>query len=227
MPAQPAPRTTEIQSETTELSQPPSRLRWVGLFLLNTCLVYVCAMYISPMLAGRWFGLVAPVLNIRTSTPSGDWYLSHLEVVTILPALIAGYIDIGRFTPSIVGRRIAEQRSVSAGTWAWLVPTVLLIYKMLRFHPPTSVLVGPSISAFAYLFDIQKVMPTLANPLASDPQRVLVQMYVTAPFYAGLAYSLGALARQRQWARRTSGQRLMKFLRSAPKTAPEANDKIE
>jgi hypothetical protein len=38
----------------------------------------------------------------------------------------------------------------------------------------------------------------LANPLASDPVRVLAQMTITAPFYAGIAYSLGALASKHQ-----------------------------
>lgn len=36
-------------------------------------------------------------------------------------------------------------------------------------------------------------MPTFADPLASDPVRVFAQMFVTAPFYAGVAYSFGAM----------------------------------
>jgi hypothetical protein len=49
-------------------------------------------------------------------------------------------------------------------------------------------------TAWRYFFEIQRVIPTFRNPLAGDPVRVLAQMYVTAPFYAGVAYSLGALA---------------------------------
>jgi hypothetical protein len=41
-------------------------------------------------------------------------------------------------------------------------------------------------------------MPTFANPLASDPERVVAQIFVTAPFYAGLAYSVAALAAKRK-----------------------------
>jgi hypothetical protein len=48
-------------------------------------------------------------------------------------------------------------------------------------------------TSIKYFFDIQKVMPTWANPLVSDPTRVAAQMFVTAPFYAGVAYSVGAL----------------------------------
>jgi hypothetical protein len=53
-------------------------------------------------------------------------------------------------------------------------------------------------TALKYFFDIQKVMPTSANPDASDPVRVVAQMFVTAPFYAGVAYSVGALLSKHQ-----------------------------
>jgi hypothetical protein len=48
-----------------------------------------------------------------------------------------------------------------------------------------------------YFFDIVRVMPVMPHQrafLVSDPIRVWAQMSVTAPFYAGVAYSLGALA---------------------------------
>ena len=66
---------------------------------------------------------------------------------------------------------------------------------MALFSAPSSVLFGASMSAFSYFFDIQKVMPTLANPLVSDPIRVLRQLYLTAPFYAGVGFSVGSLLR--------------------------------
>ena len=71
---------------------------------------------------------------------------------------------------------------------------MVLLYSMLQYHPPSSVLFSSSMTAIKYFFEIQKVMPTSANPLASDPTRVWAQESVTAPFYAGVAYSLGALA---------------------------------
>jgi hypothetical protein len=150
-------------------------------------------MYLSVILVGRWFAWVAPALNIPRGIAPADWYLRHLEVVTIVPALIAGYIDLVRILPATVGKQIGEWRSGSAGAWAWAIPTAVLVFRMLTFHTPSSVLFGTSMSAFKYFFDIQQNMPTFANPLASDPVRVLAQMSVTAPFYAGLAYSLGAL----------------------------------
>jgi hypothetical protein len=75
---------------------------------------------------------------------------------------------------------------------------LVLAYKMLRYQAPSSVLIGTSMSAFRYFFDIQTSMPTIANPTATDPFRALAQIIITAPFYAGVAYSLGALASKRK-----------------------------
>lgn len=169
-------------------------LMWVGLFLLNTFVVYGCSMQLSPILVGRWFAWVAPALNIPHSIPPADWYLQHLEAVTIIPAPIAGYIDLVRILPAIVGKQIGESRSGATGVWVWTIPTAVLVYRMLTFHATSSVFSGVSMSAFKYFFDIQPVMPTFTNPLVSDPIRVVAQISVTAPFYAGAAYSLGALA---------------------------------
>ena len=73
-------------------------------------------------------------------------------------------------------------------------------------------------SAIKYFFDIQEVMPTMSNLFASDSIRVVEQMTVTAPFYAGIAYSLGALGSKHQ---------LLKKLFTAekhdePPTSPES-----
>jgi hypothetical protein len=63
---------------------------------------------------------------------------------------------------------------------------------MLRYHPESSVFIGTAVTRFGYFFDIQKVGPTW------DPVRVADQLLVTGPFYAGVAYSLGAfLAKHR------------------------------
>ena len=155
-------------------------------------------MNLSQWLVFHWFGWVAPILQISTSIPATDWYLQHFELATILPALLVGYINVARFFPATVRSYLHEGQSGSIAAWAWSVPTVVLIYRMLMYHPPSSVLLGTSVTAIEYFFDIQKVMPTLANPLASDPVRVLAQMSITAPFYAGVAYSLGALASKHQ-----------------------------
>jgi hypothetical protein len=162
-------------------------------FALHTAIVYTCALRISGYLVGRWFAWFVPVLHISTDVLGPDWYLQHLELVTIVPALIAGYINVVRFAPAIVGRPIWDARFDSAINWAWSIPTLILLYRMSQYHAPSSVLFGSSMTAIKYFFDIQKTAPTWANPFASDPVRVVAQMFVTAPFYAGVAYSAGAL----------------------------------
>jgi hypothetical protein len=186
----------EPSTEAPEVNPP-----WFGpipAFALHTAIVYTCALHISMFLVGRWFAWGAPILRIPSRVPPADWYLQHLELVIIIPALLAGYINVVRFVPAIVGRSIWDNRFDSAVRWAWSIPTLVLSYKMLQYHAPSSVLFSTSITAMKYFFDIQKVMPTWANPLASDPSRVAAQIFVTAPFYAGVAYSVGAFLSKHQ-----------------------------
>jgi hypothetical protein len=156
----------------------------LGALGLHTLAVYVCAVHLSPWLVGRWFAWGARILQISATTLPADWYLQHLELASIVPAVLLGYI--------------AARQSGSVATWAWGIPTLVLAYGMLRYHAPSSVLFGSSMSAVRYYFDIEHTMPTMMNPTASDPVRVLAQMTVTASFYSGVAYSLGAWSAKRQ-----------------------------
>jgi hypothetical protein len=82
-------------------------------------------------------------------------------------------------------------------TFAWIVPTIILVYKLITFSEPYgSVLGSPSLSRFSYFFEIQRSMPRFFIPGFGgvDPIRAATQMFVVAPFYSGLAYSAGAIA---------------------------------
>ncbi len=158
---------------------PPPRTRFAA-FALHTFAVYFIALHAAPWMIGRWFAWFAPVLHLSTSTPPADWALQHIALVVIVPSVLAGYVTV--------------RQSFTLAPWAWAVPTGVLIYKMLVVQDTNrSVLTGTSVSVFKYYFDIQQVMPTFSNPLASDPVRVLAQLAITAPFYAGVAYAIGAL----------------------------------
>jgi hypothetical protein len=189
------------QSQAGKLSQDFMRgaWRWGGsltTFGIQTLLVYASAVHLSPWLVYHWFGWIAPILRISISIPATDWYLQHLELVTTSPAAIVGYISITRFHPFTVGSLIGKNQVDSIAVWAWVVPSIVLGYKMLLlYHAPTSVLYPTSVSAaIKYFFDIQTVMPTRENLFTIDPERVLTQMTITAPFYSGVAYSFGAWA---------------------------------
>lgn len=184
---------TESESDQTAPAATPSRIPWLGLFLLDTFLVYVLAIHLSPMLVRIWLVWIVPATGIQSSVTPANWYLRHLELATLIPAFIAGYIDIGRFIPATIGKQIATWRSGSAACRVWIIPTAVLLWGMFSYHAPSSVLYGSSMSAFRYYFDIQRVMPTFSNLFGSDPVRLWSQMSVTAPFYAGVAFSAGAL----------------------------------
>jgi hypothetical protein len=164
-----------------------------GALGLHILAVYLCAIHISPWLISRWFAWLAPVLHATTSTPPGNWYLQHFELASAIPAAFLGFI--------------AARRVDSVATWAWVGPVLILAYKMLVYRAPSSVLVGTLISAFTYFFDIQTSMPTMDNPTASDPVRALAQLMITAPFYAGVAYSAGAVVAKQNLHRKILGSR--------------------
>jgi hypothetical protein len=182
-----------------------SPLGYFAAFILHTYLVYTCAIHLSQWLVFHWFRWVAPIFNVSTSIPPPDWYLQHFELMTILPALVMGYINVARFLLNTV-RTLMHEVHHSIATWAWVLPTLVLLYRMREYRAPASVLYGTSITALTttlkYFFVIQTVAPTLQNPfIGGDPIRLWAQFSVTAPFYAGVAYSLGALLRSGTFAR--------------------------
>jgi hypothetical protein len=177
-------------------------------FIFDTVIVYVFALHISGMLVPRWFALVAPLLHIPVHGRPPDWFLQHLEWATIIPALVAGYINVGRFVPALVGRPVNEGRSASAAMWAWVVPTLVITWGVLQYYAPSSVLFDTSSSAIKYFFEIQHLY-------VGDPIRRVAQVTATAPFYAGIAYSLGAfLSKYRTVARFFSLNNRGKYLKA-------------
>jgi hypothetical protein len=170
-----------------------------GRLAVHTLLVYVCALHLSGWLVSRWFILIAPLLQISSNARPEDWYLQHLELVTLVPALVVGYFNVFRFAPAMLGGPKDGIFSSSTARWAFVVPTGILCYELLTYRTPKSILYDRSLydrfmQAVRYFFSILPEAPKIWNLSASDPVRVLAQMTVTAPFYAGIAYSAGALA---------------------------------
>jgi hypothetical protein len=152
----------------------------------------VCGTHFGPWLLSRWFVWILPLAGM-TRTPTGDDYLQYFEVASFVPAFVVGYVLSRHF------RLLA--------TWAWIVPTVVLVYKLLTFTDPyASVLVPHFSTRFSYFFVIQRTMRTLTPGFGGvDPVRVAQQMSVVAPFYAGLAYSIGAFATRHNILKQFSG----------------------
>lgn len=155
----------------------------IGYFALHTTAAAICGVHLGPWLLSRWYAWVLPLLGMSSHTPTGNDWLQHFELVSIVPALVIGYLVSKRF-----GR---------LATCAWILPTIILAYELLRFtEPHVSVLAAPhSSTRFQYFFVIQRTAPTFAPGFGGvDPVRIALQMSTVAPFYAGLAYSAGALA---------------------------------
>jgi hypothetical protein len=154
------------------------------MYVLHTAMVYLCALTCFPWLVSRWFAWVEPFVHISESTSGTDWYLHHLATVNLALALAVGY-GMAR------GAR-------AAAIWAWSVPTLLLIVKMMQFANRSStgsvLYTGtPTMSAIEYFFGILPRIPSAGISSAVDYERVWAQLTTTASFCAGIGYALGAL----------------------------------
>lgn len=155
----------------------------VGSFALHTTAAAICALHFGPWLLSRWFAWIVPLTGMAYHAPTGNDWLQHFELTSIVPAILVGYV-LSRHFPGMATR-------------AWILPTLILAYKLLTFTAPySSILIAPHVSTrFFYFFDIQRTMLTLTPGFGGvDPIRSAEQITVVAPFYAGVAYSVGALA---------------------------------
>jgi len=156
----------------------------IGSFALHTTAATFCGIFFGQWLLSRWFVWIVPLLGISPAKPRADYWLQHLELVSVIPALLFGALVVRYF------KRLAS--------WAWVVPAMVLSYKLLTFtKPDASVLASADPwSRFSYYFVIQQHMPAFSRGLVfagSDPIRVAEQLNVTVPFYSGIAYSVGTL----------------------------------
>lgn len=154
----------------------------IGPFALHTAAAALCGLHLGPWLVGRWYAWILPLTGRSSPIITGNEYLQNFELANILPAVVVGYLVSRHF------RRFA--------TYGWVLPTVALCYKLLTFpEPESSVLAPHSSTLFSYFFVIQRTVPKFTPGFGGvDPIRVAEQMTVVAPFYAGLAYTAGALA---------------------------------
>jgi hypothetical protein len=188
-----------LQVNQTEGVAERSGLVWsgtgaIGSFALHTTAAAICGIHFGPWLLSRWYAWILPLLGMSSHTPTGNDWLQHFELASIVPALLVGYLVSKRFR--------------SLATCAWILPTIILAYELFVFtEPHVSVFaaVHPS-TRFQYFFVIQRTAPTFTPSFGGvDPVRVALQISVVAPFYAGLAYSAGAIAARHDLLKRIFG----------------------
>jgi hypothetical protein len=185
------------QQKEVDVLADQSGLAWpidaaIGSFALHASAPAICAIYLGPWLFSRWYVWIMPLLGI-SHTATGNLWLEHFELISIVPGLAVGYILARHFG------KFAQ--------YAWILPTIILAYKLLMFTEPQASVFAPHPSMrWEYFFVIQRTMPTFAPGFGGvDPIRVAEQMDFIGPFYAGLAYSAGALAEKHDLLKRFFG----------------------
>lgn len=153
------------------------------LAVVHLAVVYALAIYVTPRMS-YWTRDLLWLLAPANTSSRFEFLYSHLFVFSFLPALACGLLD-ARF----------RHRS---GKYVWIVPTVVLAYKLMSFPSVTSVLI-PHSSAFHQYFGSGFHIPefhdwhefwqvVVPNP---DYQRGMAQLTFTAPFYASVGYCTG------------------------------------
>jgi hypothetical protein len=177
---------TEERASSQEKPPWHSAAGWQVLwFLLHLAAVYAIVNFCTAWLAGWTRGTLLPLLQQPTTLSSFEFLFSHLFVFSFIPAFAAGLAN-ARFK-----HKVAE--------FVWLVPAVVLTYKFLTF-PTVSVLQSQSSAAFHQYFGGGFSIPDFRNWIEfwtivrSNPDmlRGKAQLDITAPLYAGVAYSLAA-----------------------------------
>jgi hypothetical protein len=171
-------------------------LAGIGSFALHTTAAAICGIHFGPWLLSRWYVWVLPLLGMSSRTPAGNDWLRNFELTSIVPAFFVGFLLARRF-----GR---------LATCAWILPTFILAYELLKFTEPQLSVLAPaphSSTRFQYFFVIQRTMPTLTPGFGGvDPVRVALQISAVAPFYSGVAYTVGALAATHNLLKRIFGR---------------------
>src|SRR5262245_41324172 len=159
-------------------------------FFLHVVAVYLIAHFSCPWLSGQMYQW-RPVFGFRNPVSRFEFLFSHIFVFTTILGMLAGMVN-ARFR-----HKIAE--------FVWIVPTVLMIYKLLTFH--TSVMRGNRlVAAFHYYFGGGFSIPEFHNyrelftlvARSYDGVRGMDQLSYTGFLYAGIAYSLTAFFARRK-----------------------------
>ena len=176
--------TVEGQVATEDKPAGHSGSGWQAVwFLLHLAAVYALVKFCTPWLSGWTAGKVLPLLQHPTSSGPFQFFFSHLFGFSFFPAFLLGLIN-SRFKHK-------------AAQFVWLVPTVILAYKFVTFPSP-SVFTSQFSAAFhqyfagGFLLSGSWAMSDMRDFGSPDILRGLAQIEFTAPFYAGVGYSIAA-----------------------------------
>jgi hypothetical protein len=153
-------------------------------FFLHLAAAYAIVKFCTPWLAGWTGGTLLPLLQHPTSSGRFEFFFSHIFAFSFIPAFLLGLIN-ARFNHK-------------AAQFVWLVPAAILTYEFVTF-PAVSVLQSQFPAALHQYFGSGFLIPeyhtweefwSLAG--SHDVTRGMAQLKFTAPFYAGVGYSVAA-----------------------------------
>jgi hypothetical protein len=176
-----------MESATEGQMSPQSRpVLWqIPWFLFHVAVVYAITNFCTMWLAGWTRGTLLPLLQQPTSSSSFEFLFSHLFAFSFAPAVAVGLVN-ARFK-----HKVAQ--------FVWVVPTAMLAYEFLTFPAP-SVFRSQFSAAFHQYFEGGFLIPEFRDwhdfwtMVGSNPDimRGKAQLDFTAPFYAGIGYSVAA-----------------------------------
>ena len=107
---------TGVQIDDVERLARSAGLAWpvespVGPFALNTSVAALCALRLGPWLLSRWYVWIMPLSGMSRHLPTGNDWLQHFELTSIVPALVAGYVGESQFFP--MARRARSEFSMA------------------------------------------------------------------------------------------------------------------
>lgn len=152
-------------------------------FLVHLAVIYLSVDLLTTELAGWMNRTLFPFVHIPSSASSAELLFSHLFTFSFVPAFVLG------FSAAKFEHRAAE--------FVWTVPAVILAYQLLTFSNTTSVLLQSASSPALHYYFAAAPAATDAHEFIwrSNPAAIpqaLSQFRYTAPFYAGVTYSLAS-----------------------------------
>jgi hypothetical protein len=153
-------------------------------FALHLAVVYFSARECTPWFAGRFHDLIVPLFHPEDTVSRLQYLFSHLLAFSFVPGFLAGLASY--------------KNRHAAAMFVWVIPASVLAYQFFTF--PASIFQSRAVTAWHEYFGGGFVVPEYRDYLEmfilgarnSDMVRGMDQARFTAPFYAGVAYSLAS-----------------------------------
>ena len=156
-------------------------------YALHMTALYFSVRVCTPWIAGRVHDWILPFLVQSQKEGRLQFLVSHLFAFSFIPAFCAGLMNL-------------KYRSAVAA-WVWIPPALVLLYQFWIF--PTSTLQNRFAAGYHQFFSADFNLPEYQGyremfaGLTPDILRAVEQLRFTAPFFAGIGYSMAGFLSMR------------------------------